>query len=92
MIQSFSSEFMDNTSIYSNHKYLRQAFARYRSPPSFSVSVLVLIISKVCFKVGLSPSKKVCVVCLTESPMKMMKNIFYFILKAFFVLNISKFL
>ena len=34
--------------------------------------------------VGLSPSKKNCVICLIESPLKMMKNVFYFILKACF--------
>ena len=44
------------------------------------------------FKVGLSPSKKACVICLIESPLKMMKNIFYFILKVLFVLKIFKFL
>ena len=31
-------------------------------------------------------------VCVTESPSKTMKNAFYFILKTFFVLKISKFL
>ena len=40
------------------------------------------------FKVGLSPSKKNFVICLIESPLKMMKNDFYFVLKAFFVLKI----
>ena len=39
-------------------------------------------------KVGLSPAKKSCVICSIESPRKMMKNAFYFILKAFFVLKI----
>ena len=39
-------------------------------------------------KVGLSPSKKICVICLIESPLKMMKNAFYFILKALFVLKL----
>ena len=43
-------------------------------------------------KVGLSPSKKICVICLIESPLKMMKNAFYFILKSLFVLKIFKFL
>ena len=43
-------------------------------------------------KVGLSPSKKDCVISLIESPLKMMKNAFYFILKALFVLKIFKFL
>ena len=36
------------------------------------------------FKVGLSPSKKICFICLNESPFKMMKNVFYFILKRSF--------
>ena len=44
------------------------------------------------FKVGLSPSKKICVICFIESPLKVMKNAFYFILKALFVLMIFKFL
>ena len=43
-------------------------------------------------KVGLSPSKKICVNWFIESPLKMMKNAFYFILKALFVLKIFKFL
>ena len=38
------------------------------------------------FKVGLPPSKKICVDYLIESPIKMMKHAFYFILKAFFIL------
>ena len=40
------------------------------------------------FKVGLSPSKKICVICFIEIPLKMMKNAFYFILKALLVLKI----
>ena len=43
-------------------------------------------------KVGLSPSKKDCVICFNESPLKMMKNAFYFILKSLFVLKVFKFL
>ena len=43
-------------------------------------------------KVGLSPSKKICFIFLIESPLKMIKNGFYFILKAVFVLKIFKFL
>ena len=30
-------------------------------------------------KVGLSPSKKICFICFNESPLKMVKNGFYFI-------------
>ena len=43
-------------------------------------------------KVVLSRSKKICIICLIESPLKMMKNAFYSILKALFVLKIFKFL
>ena len=35
---------------------------------------------------------KKCVICCIEGPLKMMKNAFYFILKAPFVLKIFKFL
>ena len=41
-------------------------------------------------KVGLPPPKEKCVICLIESPLKVMKNAFYFILKALFVLKIFK--
>ena len=41
---------------------------------------------------AISPPKKICVICLTESLLKMMKNPFYFILKGLFVLKIPKFL
>ena len=44
------------------------------------------------FKVGLSPSKKNCVICFIESSLKLMKNAFYFILEALFVLKIFQFL
>ena len=32
--------------------------------------------------------KKTCVICLIENPLKMMRNAFYFVLKALFVLKI----
>ena len=43
---------------------------------SFETSML-----KICnlIKVRLSPSKKICVIYLIESPLKMMKSAFYFI-------------
>ena len=43
------------------------------------------------FKVGLSLFK-LKIICFNDSPLKMMKNTFYFISKAIFVLKISKFL
>ena len=36
--------------------------------------------------------EKVFITCFNDSPLKMMKNAFYFILKAIFVLKIVKFL
>ena len=36
--------------------------------------------------------KKIHFICFNESPLKKMKNVFHFILKALFVLNISTFL
>ena len=44
------------------------------------------------FEVGLSPSKKICFICFNDSPSEMMKNAFYSILKALFVLKIILFL
>ena len=41
------------------------------------------------FKVRLSPSKKI--ICFNKSPLKMMENAFYFILKALFVFKIFNF-
>ena len=38
-----------------------------------------------CLKVGLSSSKKNCFISFNENPLKMMKNDFYFILKALFI-------
>ena len=42
-------------------------------------------------KIGLSPSKKKLFLFVNESPLKVMKNAFYFILKVLFVLKIFKF-
>ena len=39
-----------------------------------------------------SPFKKMSVICLIENPLKIMKNAFYFILEALFVLKIFKIL
>ena len=57
----------------------------------FYYTLKICINNKRCFirlliliKVGLSPSKKICVICLIESPLKIMKNAFCFILKALF--------
>ena len=52
--------------------------------------ILALIFTLILIKVGLSPSKKVYFIYFNESPLKMMKNAFYFMLKALFVLKILK--
>ena len=44
------------------------------------------------FKVGLLPSKKKCFIYFNEDSLNIMKNVFYFILKALFVFKIFKFL
>ena len=50
------------------------------------------LMDQVELKVGLSPSKQVFFIHFNESSLKMMKNAFYFILKALFVIKIFKFL
>ena len=56
------------------------------------ISVLLLKYVLSLIKFGLSPSKKVRVFCLIEGPLKMIKDIFCFVLKGLFVLKIFKFL
>ena len=46
----------------------------------------------ICITVRLSPYKFFFVICLIESPLKVMKNAFHFILNVIFVLKIFKFL
>ena len=43
------------------------------------------------FKLDSRVPKKICIICLIKNPLKVMKNAFYFILKALFVLKIFKF-
>ena len=58
--------------------------------PTFFEGESPILKTIVCmFKVGLSPSKRK---PSNKNPLKMIKNIFYFILKALFVLKILKFL
>ena len=49
------------------------------------------VLEKIVVKVGLLPSKKICGIWLIESPLKTMKNVVYFVLKAAFVLKIPVF-
>ena len=57
-----------------------------------AICTIQLIGNSLAFKVGLSPSKKIYVTCFIESPLKIIKNAFYIILKVLFVLKIFKFL
>ena len=56
------------------------------------LALALLLYSFGDIKVGLSPSEKKLYYLIIESPLKVMKNVFYFILKALFVLKIFKFL
>ena len=49
-------------------------------------------IFEITLRVELLPSKNNCFICFNESPLKMMKNAFYFILIALFSLQIFEFL
>ena len=77
-----------------------QIFKSSRSQMFFKIAVFLWNLQKfsekefanITNKVGLSPSKKICVISLMESPLKMIRNTFYFILKGLFVLKIFKFL
>ena len=72
-----------------NHVFLLD-FASISNKLSISCQIRFLLIFS-WVKVGSSTSKKK-FICLNHSPSKMMKNAFYFILKALFVLKIFKFL
>ena len=70
---------------------LRRDFYRLLIATSIDYRVQCYLFIKL-LKVGLSPSKKVCFICFNESAIKMMKNAFYLILKAFFLHKVLKFL
>ena len=67
---------------------------KFNKPPScvplFCCSNLNILL--VDFKVGLSPSKKCFYIFFNDSPSKILRSSFYFILRAPFVLKIFKFL
>ena len=54
--------------------------------------LLRVLSDRVLLRVGLSPSKKVVFIWFNESSIKTLKNAFYFMLKALFILEIFKFL
>ena len=52
--------------------------------------LLLYLIFFVCLKSDSHPPKKIFFICFNESPLKMVKNAFYFILKGLFVLKMFK--
>ena len=84
-----------------NVKSLRNKFEMLQEIIKYKLEIFLISQAKLdrsfqagqfMLKGGLSTSKKSCVICFSESPLKIMKNGFYFILKAPFVLKIFKFL
>ena len=81
---------------------LAQVFSYFYRTPPLATSIFIWVslnnytneitLQITFFKVGVSPSEKMCVVCFIESPLKVMKSAFYFILKALFVFKIFRFL
>ena len=59
---------------------------------TFSSNFRIIFYIKSCWSRTLTLQKRNCFICFNESPLKMVKNASYFILKALFVLNIFKFL
>ena len=59
---------------------------------NFSKLLRIPVAASDFVKVGLSRSKNFFFICSNDSSSKMMKNAFYFILKALFVLKIFNFL
>ena len=80
-LSKFKTVFNNNRSliVYVNHALLGFHLSQSRRYECYRL------------KVGLSPSKKNYVICFIESPLKMIKNAFCFILKPPFVLKIFKF-
>ena len=76
----------ENLTLKTYHKATyTELLLNFKSFTSFSYKISLI-------KVGLSPFKKICVIFLIERPLNVMKNAFYFILKALFVLKTFKFL
>ena len=74
----FSPSIIKTTTIFSSTSTFLNTFVSWAS-----------YIASVLLKVGISPSKKNCVTCFIESPLKIVKNAFYFILK---LLSFSRYL
>ena len=72
--------------------FLRPFFTEHHLQMLLKGKTLLLYVSCVYLKVRLSTSKKKCFICFNGSPLKMMKNAIYLILKAFFIFKIFNFL
>ena len=74
---------------------LADVFEKFRNNSLTNYELWIMpksLFERTKLKVGLSPTKKNCIICFIESPIKMMKNVFYFILKVLFIVKIFKFL
>ena len=67
---------------YATGEEIKNEILNLLSKKSTSKGVISTKVLKNNIQVGFSPSKKICVICLIESPLKMIKNVFYFVLKA----------
>ena len=78
---------------YRNTAIFQSRFSFSLIPPWLEVYLSIYdLLSPPGANVRLSPSKKICIIRLIGSPLQMMKNTFYFILKALSVLKMFKFL
>ena len=74
-------------------KYIRYNLIKEDHPSNTKCCrVCVYYKSSLSFEVGLSPSKNICVTCFIKSLLEIMRNAFYFILKALFIIKIFRFL
>ena len=71
--------------------YLSVYISLYLGIVAFKISDKLQEINQ-SFKSDSHLPKKILFICFNDSPLKMMKNVFYFILKALFALKIFKFL
>ena len=72
------------TQLHTELTFLKRRFQKNGYPENFMDKCFKKFLSNIhVVKVGLSPSKKNCVICFIEISLKMMNNAFYFILKLF---------
>ena len=68
------------------------SFSQLQTALSYPTAMISFDQKGLGIKVGLSPFKKIVFIYFNESPLKMMKNAFYFMLKAIFIFEMFTFL